>query len=198
MSSVCFDGAFLLPDFFVRRWKSFPGLAREGTFSMKRRFEQYNTHFLDLQEPARAAKSYAPAEEISDRAALRCREKNTWRRSEKQSARIKWSKWPLDCSTENKRANCFRDRNKWELYCSLVFAGQDSYSDGIQINRPQKYIFFFSVFSVRFSSFLSLINRGKNLNLWGAIVWYTSSFVGWANQPTATRGGAPLFSRINM
>ena len=42
---------------------------------MKRRFEQYNTHFLDLQEPARAAKSYAPAEEISDRAALRCREK---------------------------------------------------------------------------------------------------------------------------
>ena len=32
------------------------------------------------------------AEEISDRAALRCREKNTWRRSEKQSARIKWSK----------------------------------------------------------------------------------------------------------
>ena len=48
--------------------------------------------FLDLQEPARTAKSYAPAEEISDRAALRCREKNTWRRSEKQSARIKWSK----------------------------------------------------------------------------------------------------------
>ena len=35
---------------------------------------------------------YAPAEEISDWAALRCREKNTWRRSEKQSARIKWSK----------------------------------------------------------------------------------------------------------
>ena len=197
MGSVCFDGAFLLPDFFVRRWKSFPGLARKGLFPWNAALNS-TTPISWICKNQLGRRNLTPQQKKYLIGQRYDAEKNTWRRSEKQSARIKWSKWPLDCSTENKRANCFRDRNKWELYCSLVFAGQDSYSDGIQINRPQKYIFFFSVFSVRFSSFLSLISRGKNLNLWGAIVWYTSSFVGWANQPTATRGGAPLFSRINM
>ena len=145
---------------------------------MKRRFEQYNTHFLDLQEPARAAKSYAPAEEISDRAALRCREKthggdrksNLPESSGQNDHLIAAQKTRERIASETGTSESYIVR--WFLRVRILIAME------FKLIVLKNIFSFFSVFSVRFSSFLSLISRGKNLNLWGAIVWYTSSFVG--------------------